>query len=89
MGFLPFLTSSLLMDSELNMLRWHRTVRLAISSPETSTTLLQEAVGCKRTKQNQSLRANIQYKHSHGSLIGGGNLQKDLKNKFQEKETQE
>lgn len=46
----PLLTSSLLIDSELNVLRWHRTVMLAISSPETSTTLLQEVVGCNRTK---------------------------------------
>lgn len=52
------------MDSELNVLRWHRTVRLATSPPETSTTLLQEAVGCNRTKQSQSHRANIQHQPS-------------------------
>ena len=44
----PFLTSSLLIDSELDVPRLHCTIMFEITSAETSTTLLQKAVGCNR-----------------------------------------
>lgn len=66
----PFLTSSLLIDSELDVPRWHCTIMFEISSPETSTTLLQKVVGCNRSKYSKSHRAKLQCKHSHGNFTG-------------------